>query len=63
MTKPIRNERIIRIIKRCEVGHFDRAAIRVLALCKELVDRIKGIGLDSVVRCEYDKLGHLGLGE
>lgn len=57
--EPVGDEGIIRIIKGREVGHFNGAAIWVPALCEELVDGVEGIGLNSVVRCEYYELGNL----
>ena len=40
---PISDKRIVGIVKRREVGHLDRATIRILPLSEKLID-----GIDSI---------------
>ena len=61
--KPVRNERVIRVVERCIIGHLRLTAIWVFALREELIDRIEGVGLNGIVGSENDELRNLGLRE
>lgn len=61
--KPVRNERVIRIVERCIIGHLWLTAVWVFALREELIDRIEGVGLNGIVGSENDELRNLGLRE
>lgn len=58
---PIRDEGVVRVRERSEVGHLHWASIRVLAMRKELVDRIQGVRLNRIVCSEKNELRNLGL--
>jgi hypothetical protein len=56
---PIGDKRIVGIIERREVGHLDRATVRILPLSKELINRVDSIRLDSIVGSEDNELRHV----
>ena len=58
---PIRDEGIVGIRERSVVSHRRSASIGVFALGEELVDGIQGVGLNSIVGREYNKLGDICL--
>ena len=37
------NKSIIGVVERCEVGHFGRTAVGVLAMSEELVDGVESV--------------------
>jgi hypothetical protein len=59
--KPVRHKRIVRVVQRRVVSHFGRASVRILPLCKELVDRIESVRLNGVVGGEDNKLRNIFL--
>jgi hypothetical protein len=59
--EPVGDEGEISVRNLSKVGHLGLASIRVLALSKELVDRVDGIGLDRIVCGEHNELRHFAL--
>jgi len=58
---PISDKCVIGIVERREVGHLDRATVRILPLSKELIDRIESIGLNSIVGSKDNELWYIRL--
>lgn len=58
---PISDKRIVGIVKRREVGHLDRATIRILSLSQELIDGVDSIRLNSIIGSEDNELRHVRL--
>lgn len=59
--EPVGDKSIVRVIQGDIIGYPGRTAIRILTLSKELVDRIKCVGLDGIVGGIDDKLGNITL--
>ena len=59
--EPIGDEGVVGVVERSVVGHPRRAAVRVLALCQELVDGVEGIGLDGIIGSENKEHRRIGL--
>lgn len=48
-------------VERGEVRHFYIASVRIFALGEELIDRVQGVGLNSIIGSKDDELWDLGL--
>lgn len=59
--KPVGNQSEIGVLNGRVVSHLDGAAVRILPLCKELVDGIQSVGLNSIIGSEDDEHRRIGL--
>ncbi len=55
------DQSIVGIIERSEVSHLGLASIRVLPVGEELVHRVEGVRLDSIVRGKHNEHRRFGL--
>jgi hypothetical protein len=58
---PISDKCVVGIVERREVGHLDRATVRILPLSKELIDSIESIGLNGIIGSEDNELRYIRL--
>ena len=59
--EPVGDEGVVRVVEGGVIRHSGRAAVRVLALCQELVDGVEGIGLDGIIGSENKEHRRIGL--